>query len=152
MLLSRSARIILSGSSIQLWAHADSFLCSRCAESPSRYIWEQVITGLLFMRGMSPAARLGRSPKNRFSILPRIAAGQRRMRHGERRGRFCYRITRWSDDTLTIHHAPHWEYFETANIVDIRNLCRHGSPAMERPCKTKSWNLRLFQTFMGKCS
>jgi hypothetical protein len=27
---------------------------------------------------------------------------------------------------------------------------RHGIPAMERPCKTKSWNLRLFQTVMGK--
>jgi len=42
------------------------------------------------------------------------------------------------------------EYFGTANIVDIRNQYSHGSPAMERPCKTKSWNLRLFQTVMEK--
>jgi hypothetical protein len=38
------------------------------------------------------------------------------MRHGERRGRICYRITRWSNDTLTIHDTPcsgvfrNWEY------------------------------------------
>jgi hypothetical protein len=41
------------------------------------------------------------------------------------------------------------KYFRTANIVDIHNQYRHGIPVMERPCKTKSWNLRLFQTVMG---
>ncbi len=42
------------------------------------------------------------------------------------------------------------EYFRTANSDVIHNQYRHGIPAMERPCKTKSWNLRLFQTVMGK--
>jgi hypothetical protein len=42
------------------------------------------------------------------------------------------------------------EYFRTANSVDIHNRYRHGIPAMERTWRTKSWNLRLFQTVMGK--
>ncbi len=42
------------------------------------------------------------------------------------------------------------EYFGTDSIVDIRTQYSHGSPAMERQCNTKSWNLRLFQTVMEK--
>jgi hypothetical protein len=43
-----------------------------------------------------------------------------------------------------------WEYFLTANSVDIHNQYCHIIPAMERTWKTKSWNLRLFQMVMGK--
>ena len=42
------------------------------------------------------------------------------------------------------------EYFRTANGVDIHNQYRQGILAVERTWKTKSWNLRLFQTVMGK--
>jgi hypothetical protein len=42
------------------------------------------------------------------------------------------------------------EYFLTANSVDIHNQYCQGILAMERTWKTKSWNLRLFQTVMGK--
>ena len=41
------------------------------------------------------------------------------------------------------------EYFRTANRVDIHNQYRQGLLAIERIWKTKSWNIRLFQTVMG---
>jgi hypothetical protein len=42
------------------------------------------------------------------------------------------------------------EYFRPANSVDIHNQYCHGIPAMEMTWRPKSWNLRLFQTVMGK--
>jgi hypothetical protein len=42
------------------------------------------------------------------------------------------------------------EYFRTANSVDIHNQYRQGILAIERTWRTKSWNLCLFQTIMGK--
>ncbi len=42
------------------------------------------------------------------------------------------------------------EYFRTANSVDIHNQYCQGIRATELTWKTKSWNLRLFQTVMGK--
>ena len=42
------------------------------------------------------------------------------------------------------------EYFRTANRVDIHNQYREGILGIERTWRTKNWNLRLFQTVMGK--
>jgi hypothetical protein len=39
---------------------------------------------------------------------------------------------------------------ERCIVVDILTQYRHGIPAMQRTCKTKRWNLHLFQTVMGK--
>jgi hypothetical protein len=41
------------------------------------------------------------------------------------------------------------EYFRAANRIDIHNQYRQGLLAIERTWKTKSWELRLFQTVMG---
>jgi hypothetical protein len=42
------------------------------------------------------------------------------------------------------------EYFRTGNSFDIHNQYRQGILAIELTLRTKSWNLRLFQTIMGK--
>ncbi len=41
------------------------------------------------------------------------------------------------------------EYFQAANRIDIHNQYRQGLLAIERTWKTKSWELRIFQTVMG---
>jgi hypothetical protein len=48
-----------------------------------------------------------------------------------------------------LQFQPIQEYFQKANSVDIHNQYRQGILTMERTWKTKSWNLRLFQTVMG---
>jgi hypothetical protein len=42
------------------------------------------------------------------------------------------------------------EYYRSANRVDIHNLYRQGILAIKRTCKTRCWNLRLFQTVIEK--
>ena len=41
------------------------------------------------------------------------------------------------------------EYFRAANRIDIHNQYRQGILAIERTWKTKSWELRIFQSVMG---
>jgi hypothetical protein len=135
----------------QQTAHADRFPSSQCAETPSLYIREQVMTGSLFMHGMSPAGRTGRSPKKwlKVKIVKCLSAALDAAWRKER----TYLLP---DSTMERRYidGPQSEltreYFRTVKSVDVHNQYRHGIPAMERPCKTKSWNLRLFQTVMGK--
>jgi hypothetical protein len=42
------------------------------------------------------------------------------------------------------------EYCRAANSVDIHNQYRQGILAIEKPWRTRSWTLRLFQTVIGK--
>ena len=42
------------------------------------------------------------------------------------------------------------EYYRSVNRVDIHNQYRQGIWAIEKTWKTRSWNLRLFQTVIGK--
>jgi hypothetical protein len=57
-------RGLLCADRFKLTARADRFPSSQCAETPSLYIREQVMSGSLFRHGMSPAGRTGTSPKN----------------------------------------------------------------------------------------
>ena len=42
------------------------------------------------------------------------------------------------------------EYYRAANRVDIHNQYRQGILAIEKTWQTRNWNLRLFQTVLGK--
>ncbi len=51
-----------------------------------------------------PGRKNGKEPKNSRRWKLRNASRQCWMRHVERRRRVCYRIARWSDDTLKFHN------------------------------------------------
>ncbi len=111
------------------------------------------MTGSLFMHGMSPAEawRNGKAPKkqakvflaNCFSAAP-VAAWRKERPYLLPDGM----VKRRYIDVPQTHVIR--EYFQTANSVDYHNQYRQGILAIERTWRTKSWNLRLFQTVMGK--